>query len=61
MAEQELLKELSILRRTLKNRLEAIEMVLSFETGSIESRDSAEYMGHPIHALKVVNRTFQTK
>ena len=50
-----------MVRGALKNRLKAIEMVLSFETGSIESRDSAEYMGHPIHALKVVNRTFQTK
>ena len=50
-----------MVRGALKNRLDGIEMVLSFETGSIESRDSAEYMGHPIHALKVVNRTFQTK
>ena len=61
MAEQGLLKELSILRRALIKRLEAIEMVLSFETNMIESRNSVEYMGHPIHALKVVNRTLQTK
>ena len=61
LAEQNILQELSAVRRVLNKRMEAIEKVLSFETGSFESSDAAEYMGHPIHALKVVNRTFQTK
>ena len=61
IAEQELLQELSTLRRVLNNRMEAIQRVLSFETEDTNSEDLADYMGHPIHALKVVNRTLQTK
>lgn len=61
IAEQQLLRDLSVLRKALNNRARAIETVLSFETGDVKSKDPSEYMGHPIHALKVVNRTFQTK